>query len=225
MQERLERFSKSVEYSNLESVEGSYEEDKLDENSRISQSNLRNSVPNNMEGDSNHLKQMVNEELHTNKQLLKTFSRITDDRNFRSDADDTETEDAAISRQEDITDLHEILEWAKGGSTLIFHPPEHLHPLEYHRVDDNALYLSGSAVDLKSGNTNLELVEAQNSLLVAEEATALSIWAVACLCGTLRLEHVQLPLRGSAARAQRTASWPSTCSDQQLRSVAPSAEN
>jgi len=32
--------------------------------------------------------------------------------------------------------------------------------------------------------------QAQNSLLVAEEATALSIWAVACLCGTLRLEHV-----------------------------------
>ncbi|CAJ2661904.1 unnamed protein product [Trifolium pratense] len=67
MQERLERLSKSVEYLNLESVEGSYEEDKLDENSRISQSNLRNSVPDNniVEGDSNHLeKQMVNEELH-----------------------------------------------------------------------------------------------------------------------------------------------------------------
>lgn len=32
--------------------------------------------------------------------------------------------------------------------------------------------------------------QAQKSLLAAEEATALSIWAVACMCGTLRLEHV-----------------------------------
>lgn len=62
--------------------------------------------------------------------------------------------------------------------------------MEYHRLDENALYLSGSTVDLKSCNTSVELAEAYNSLLVAEEATALSIWAVACLCGTLRLEHV-----------------------------------
>ncbi|WJX19539.1 hypothetical protein P8452_09216 [Trifolium repens] len=125
-----------------------------------------------------------------------------EDRNFRSDADDTETEEASFSGQEDITDLHEILEWPKAnncgplqiiseyyrfscptrGSTLIFHPLEHLHPLEYHGLDENALYLSGSTVDLKSCNTSVELAEAYNSLLVAKEATALSIWAVACLC-------------------------------------------
>lgn len=32
--------------------------------------------------------------------------------------------------------------------------------------------------------------QAHNSLLAEEEATALSIWAVACMCGTLRLENV-----------------------------------
>jgi hypothetical protein len=69
MQERLERLSRSVEYLDLEYVEGSNEDDKLDENSRIFQSSPRNSVPNNIEGDSNHLeKQMVNEELHTLKE-------------------------------------------------------------------------------------------------------------------------------------------------------------
>jgi hypothetical protein len=69
MQERLERLSRSVEYLDLEYVEGSNEDDKLDETSRISQSSPRNSVPNNIEGDSNHLqKQMVNEELHTLKE-------------------------------------------------------------------------------------------------------------------------------------------------------------
>lgn len=36
-----------------------------------------------------------------------------EDRNFRSDADDTETEEASFSGQEDLNDLHEILEWAK----------------------------------------------------------------------------------------------------------------
>lgn len=36
-----------------------------------------------------------------------------DDRNFRSDADDTETEDASFSGQEDLNDLQDILEWAK----------------------------------------------------------------------------------------------------------------
>lgn len=36
-----------------------------------------------------------------------------EDRNFRSDVDDTETEEASISGQEDINDLLDILEWAK----------------------------------------------------------------------------------------------------------------
>lgn len=295
MQERLERLTKSVEYLDLEFAENSYEEensegnsecvlvndrlaeDKLDENPRTSESNLINSLPENIEGDGIHPdKQMINEELHTLKEeadddkivpihpesdvkIAKEESGLTiaednntysdalvvnkqsedrrlpnavlpllryyqyessesscsfqgspcEDRSFRSDADDTETE-ASFSGQEDLNDLHEILEWAKAnncgplqiiseyyrfrcptrGSTLIFHPLEHLHPLEYHRLDESDLYLSGSTIDLKSCSTGLELAEAQNSLLVAEEATALSIWAVACLCGTLRLEHV-----------------------------------
>lgn len=36
-----------------------------------------------------------------------------EDRNFRSDIDDTETEEASISGQEDLNDLLDILEWAK----------------------------------------------------------------------------------------------------------------
>lgn len=82
MQERLDRLTKSVEYLNLEFVEGSYEEEKSEGNSECvlvngrptedkfdSQSNLRNFLPENVEGDSNHPeKQMVNEELHTFKE-------------------------------------------------------------------------------------------------------------------------------------------------------------
>ena len=305
MQERLERLTTSVEYLNVENVEGSYEEensegnvlvndklteDKLDENPRISESCLRNSLPKDIEGDSNHPeKQMVNEDLHTlkeggdddnivpvhpetNRKIVKEESGPTnaedsnmyadalvtnkqpeekrlpnavlpllrysqyessesscsyqgspcEDRNFRSDADDTETEEASFSGQEDLNDLHEILEWAKAnncgplqiiseyyrfncptrGSTLIFHPLEHLHPLHYHRPDENALYPSGSSVDLKSCSIGLKFAEAQNSLLVAEEATALSVWAVACLCGTLRLEHVLTFFTGALLEKQ-----------------------
>ncbi|XP_019417154.1 PREDICTED: uncharacterized protein LOC109328239 isoform X2 [Lupinus angustifolius] len=133
-----------------------------------------------------------------------------DDRSFRSDADDTETEDASISGQEDLHEVHDILERAKAnncgplqiiseyyrldcparGSALSFHPLEHLHPLEYRRPDEAVLHLAGTTVDSKSCSKGLELAQAYNSLLTEEEATALSIWAVACICGTLRLEHV-----------------------------------
>ncbi|MED6192988.1 hypothetical protein PIB30_014974 [Stylosanthes scabra] len=132
-----------------------------------------------------------------------------EDRNFRSDADDNETEEASSSGQEDSSDLNDILEWAKEnnhgplqiiseyyrlpcparGLAVRFHPLEHLHPLEYHRLAEAALCLVGPTDDPKSCNTDLKLVDAHNALL-AEEASALSIWAVACICGTLRLEHV-----------------------------------
>ncbi|KAK7328835.1 hypothetical protein VNO77_22961 [Canavalia gladiata] len=145
-----------------------------------------------------------------------------EDRNFRSDADDTETEDASVSGQEDLNDLHDILEWAKAnncgplqivseyyrlscparGSALMFHPLEHLHPLEYHRPDETVLCLAGSTVDLKSCSTGLELAEAHISLLAEEESTALSIWAVACLCGTLRLENVLTFFAGALLEKQ-----------------------
>lgn len=37
----------------------------------------------------------------------------SEDRNFRSDVDDTETEETSFSGQEDSNDLLDILEWAK----------------------------------------------------------------------------------------------------------------
>ncbi|KAG4144410.1 hypothetical protein ERO13_D05G034900v2 [Gossypium hirsutum] len=133
-----------------------------------------------------------------------------DDRNLRSDVDDTETEEASISGQEDSSDHLDILEWAKAnnhgslqilceyyrlpcperGSKLRFHPLEHLHPLEYHRPDEKVLHIAGSTIDLRSCSTSLEFAEAHTALLAEEEATALSTWAVACMCGSLRLEHV-----------------------------------
>ncbi|KAL9314626.1 hypothetical protein ACSQ67_020078 [Phaseolus vulgaris] len=145
-----------------------------------------------------------------------------DERNFRSDADDTETEDASFSGQEDLNDLNGILEWAKAnncgllqivseyyclscparGKSLRFHPLEHLHPLEYHRPDEAILHLAGSTVDLKSFSTGLELAEAHNSLLAEEEATALSTWAVGCMCGTLRLENVLTFFAGALLEKQ-----------------------
>ncbi|XP_020971301.1 uncharacterized protein LOC107624998 isoform X3 [Arachis ipaensis] len=79
-----------------------------------------------------------------------------EDRNFRSDPDDTETEDASISGQDDLNDLHDILEWAK----------------------------------------------AHRSLFAEEEAAALSIWAVACICGTLRLENVLTFFAGALLEKQ-----------------------
>lgn len=36
----------------------------------------------------------------------------------------------------------------------------------------------------------VDYYQAQGALSVEEEATALSVWAIACICGSLRLENV-----------------------------------
>ncbi|KAL5768537.1 hypothetical protein ACOSP7_015082 [Xanthoceras sorbifolium] len=144
-----------------------------------------------------------------------------EDRNFRSDIDDTETEEASFSGQEDSSD-NDILEWAKAnnlgslqiiceyyrlrcparGTTLHFHPLEHLHPLEYHRPDEIVLHSAGSTIDLRSCSSSLEFAEAHTALLAEEEATALSAWTVACLCGSLRLENVLTMFAGALLEKQ-----------------------
>ena len=45
------------------------------------------------------------------------------------------------------------------GSTIKFHPLEHLHPLEYQRPDETVLHIGGSTIDLKSCSTGLEMAE------------------------------------------------------------------
>lgn len=51
------------------------------------------------------------------------------------------------------------LDFPPRGSTVIFHPLEHLHPLEFHRPRQRELYVSGSPLDLRSCKTSLEMVE------------------------------------------------------------------
>ncbi|XP_038889125.1 uncharacterized protein LOC120079023 isoform X1 [Benincasa hispida] len=146
----------------------------------------------------------------------------SEDRNFRSDADDTETEEASFSGQDDSTDLLDILEWAKEnkngslqiiceyyqlhyparGCSVKFHPLEHLHPLEYYRSGKTVLHVAGSTIDPRSCSTSLELAEAQGALMVEEEANALSIWTVASICGSLRLEHILSILAGALLEKQ-----------------------
>lgn len=38
------------------------------------------------------------------------------------------------------------------------------------------------------------VLQAHSALLAEEEATVLSVWTVACLCGNLRLEHVSVSI-------------------------------
>ncbi|KAL7258290.1 hypothetical protein ACSBR1_004419 [Camellia fascicularis] len=146
----------------------------------------------------------------------------SEDRIFRSDINEAEIEEASFSGQEYYNDHSDILEWAKAnnhgslqiiceyyrllcparGSTITFHPLEHLHPLEFHRPDEAVLHIAGSKIDLKSRSLILELPEAQSALMAEEEATALSVWAVACLCGFLRLENVLTVFAGALLEKQ-----------------------
>ncbi|KAG0489174.1 hypothetical protein HPP92_007985 [Vanilla planifolia] len=131
-------------------------------------------------------------------------------RSFRTSLLEVEVEEPSSSGNEDSNDHDDILEWAKvnghgslqiiceyyqlrcpvRGSNLTFQPLEHLHPLTFHRPGETLLHIAGSSVDLRSFSTSLEVAEAHSALLAEEEATALSVWAVACVCGNLRLEHV-----------------------------------
>ncbi|CDP03098.1 unnamed protein product [Coffea canephora] len=143
-------------------------------------------------------------------------------RHLRNDVDDVEVEEPSFSGQDVCNEHDDILEWAKAndhgslqiiceyyrlrcpsrGSTIKFHPLDHLHPLEYHRIDETVLQIAGSTIDLKSCTTSLELAEAYCALMAEEEANALSVWAVACLCGSLRLEHVLTLFAGALLEKQ-----------------------
>ncbi|KAI4380329.1 hypothetical protein MLD38_006533 [Melastoma candidum] len=154
--------------------------------------------------------------------LLRFQGSPREDRNCRSDLDETETEEESVSGQEDTSDHNDILEWAKEnsygllqiiceyhkircparGATVRFHPLEHLHPVEYHRPNEAVLRIAGSTIDLRSCCTSLEVAEAHNALLVEEEASALSVWTIACICGSLRLEHVLAMFAGALLEKQ-----------------------
>ncbi|KVH94038.1 DENN domain-containing protein [Cynara cardunculus var. scolymus] len=108
----------------------------------------------------------------------------SEDRNFRSDLDSAETDEASFSGQED-NEHNEIFDWAKTnnhgslqiiceynrlcvparGSTIKFHPLEHLHALEFHRPDETVLHMAGSTIDLMSCSTSFELAEAAKPYL------------------------------------------------------------
>ncbi|KAL3532682.1 hypothetical protein ACH5RR_006203 [Cinchona calisaya] len=143
-------------------------------------------------------------------------------RHVRSDVDDTDMEEPSFSGQDDSSEHNDILEWAKAnnygslqiiceyyrlrcpsrGSSIKFHPLDHLYPLEYQRNDETVLQVAGSTIDLKSCSTSLELAEAHCALLAEEEANALAVWTVACLCGSLRLEHVLTLFAGALLEKQ-----------------------
>ncbi|KAL6912021.1 hypothetical protein ACP4OV_000826 [Aristida adscensionis] len=131
-------------------------------------------------------------------------------RHSRSDTHELDSGEPSSIGHGDLVRHNNILQWAKAkkygslqvvcqyyqlqcparGSSITFHPLEHLHPLSFHRPGETALHIAGSTIDLRSCDTSLEVAEMRNALFSEEESTALSTWAVASICGCLRLEHV-----------------------------------
>lgn len=242
-EERLERLTKGIGVLSLEPSEGYRSKEDFEENS--DDISPRQRVPDDLIKETTE-EMLSQRESMTNNQsverplpssvlpLLRYYQyessdssaslqgSPSEDRNFRSDNDESETEEASSSGQEGISDHNDILEWAKAnnhgslqiiceyyqllcparGSTLTFHPLEHLHPLQFHRPDERVLHIAGSTIDLKSCSTSLELVEAHSALMAEEEATALSVWSVACICGSLRLENVLTLFAGALLEKQ-----------------------
>ncbi|GKA53395.1 DENN (AEX-3) domain-containing protein [Tanacetum coccineum] len=104
----------------------------------------------------------------------------SEDRSFRSDVDSADTEEAPFSGQEG-NEQNDILDWAKTnnhGSLQIIY--------------ETILHMAGSTVDLMSCSTSFELAKAHRAFALEEAATALSVWAISCLCGSLRLDHASV---------------------------------
>ncbi|GAB2267774.1 hypothetical protein Dimus_002753 [Dionaea muscipula] len=145
-----------------------------------------------------------------------------EDRNFRSDNDDADTDETSSSEQEEFRDHSDILQWAKEhnhgslqiicqyyrmtcpsrGATVGFQPLEHQPPLEFCRPDVRALHISEASIDLKSCSTSLEMTEVYNALMAEEEAAALAVWAISCICGSLQLENVLALFAGALLEKQ-----------------------
>lgn len=143
-------------------------------------------------------------------------------RSFRTSMLEVELEEPSSSGHGDSSDHDDILEWAKAnghgslqiiceyyrlrcpdrGSTLTFQPLDHLHSLKFHRPGETLLHIAGSSIDLRSCSSSLEVAEAHSALLAEEEATALSVWTVACICGSLRLENVLTMFAGALLEKQ-----------------------
>ncbi|KAL0308433.1 UNVERIFIED_CONTAM: DENN domain-containing protein 5B [Sesamum radiatum] len=70
-------------------------------------------------------------------------------------------------------------------------------------LDEIETERSSSGRDIISAQSDvLEWAKAHNALIVEEEAAALSAWAVACLCGSLPLEHVLTLFAGALLEKQ-----------------------
>ncbi|XP_020576469.1 uncharacterized protein LOC110022034 isoform X2 [Phalaenopsis equestris] len=92
------------------------------------------------------------------------------------------------------------------GKEIIFHPLEHLQPINYCRPD-----LSSLGLDSKYGGEKLdypEFNELNSRLAAAEEAFAFSIWTVATVCRALSLESVLALITGALLEKQVVVKCP-----------------
>ncbi|XP_021715014.1 uncharacterized protein LOC110682988 [Chenopodium quinoa] len=146
----------------------------------------------------------------------------SEERQLRSENDETDIKETSISGQEDFSSHIDILEWAKAnnhgslqiiceyykvdfpprGTSITFHPLDYLHPLEFHRPSERALEVCGSPLDLGSCRTSLERIEVLNALIAEEEAISLSVVTISCICGYLRLENILTLFAGALLEKQ-----------------------
>jgi len=104
----------------------------------------------------------------------------------------------SISQQNNHGPLQIISEYYRlsypaRGSSLTFHPLEHLHPLQYQRSAESVLRLAGPTVALKTFSTGLELVDVcyhHNFLLEESASIALQIWCFRTMGSILFHTHI-----------------------------------
>ncbi|KAJ6792658.1 Uncharacterized protein M6B38_238745 [Iris pallida] len=131
----------------------------------------------------------------------------------------SDDDDDDLSSKHEVAGDEKVMEWAKvhnneplqivcgyhslplppRGSEVIFHPLEHLQPIKYCRPGVSSLDLGTSGID-PCTSTAVNEVNAQ--LAAAEEALALSIWAVATACRSLSLESVLTLITGALLEKQ-----------------------
>ncbi|XP_008804739.2 uncharacterized protein LOC103717932 isoform X1 [Phoenix dactylifera] len=142
----------------------------------------------------------------------------------RGAGSDDEDDEFNFKHEMNIVD-EKVMEWAKAhnneplmivcgyhalplpprGGEIVFHPLEHLQPINYYRPGIKSLNLDITFSDfdpscLGEANQFSEKVNAQ--LAAAEEALALSIWTIATVCRALSLESVLALFAGALLEKQ-----------------------
>ncbi|BBN19714.1 hypothetical protein MPTK1_8g12990 [Marchantia polymorpha subsp. ruderalis] len=172
------------------------------------------------------LVRMGHERMESSESIYSVFESSV--RSMDSDDDGGDDETSPFT-EEDCYGSQAVLSWAeannndslrlvcayhrtpvpKRGETTVFHPLEHLQPMNFSRSGEIPASLMGiRLMDRHACRTSLEVAEVQAAVMAGEEALSISTWAVATVCRALSLDNVLTLFAGALLEKQMVVICP-----------------